>query len=266
MIKGITSTPLISIITVSYNAADVIEETILSIINQFYTNIEYIIIDGGSTDGTVDIIKKYEDRITYWVSEPDNGIYDAMNKGIEKASGEWINFMNAGDLFYSKTVVQELANTNIFNNKNTIIYGDRLLNSHGIIKKQISKINTIKYGMDIYHQSIFIYTSLHKKMLFNTSYQIAGDYDFLYKMINENIKFIKVDLVICIFLDGGVSTDGKKQLKEVLRVIKTNNSSKLHFIYFSLLCLCRKDYLSMLVKQYMPFIHKILKYIYTRLK
>ena len=89
--------PTISIITVSYNSKNVIEETILSVINQTYEKIEYIIIDGGSTDGTIDIIKKYENQITHWISEPDFGIYDAMNKGIGLANGNWVNFMNCGD-------------------------------------------------------------------------------------------------------------------------------------------------------------------------
>lgn len=86
----------ISVVTVCYNAADTIEKTMLSVLNQTHHDIEYIIIDGGSTDGTVEIIRKYADRIAYWVSEPDKGIYDAMNKGIKVATGEWINFMNAG--------------------------------------------------------------------------------------------------------------------------------------------------------------------------
>ena len=88
---------LISVVTVSYNAVSTIEQTILSVINQTYPHIEYIIIDGGSTDGTVDVIKKYADKITYWVSEPDKGIYDAMNKGLRRVRGDWCVFMNSGD-------------------------------------------------------------------------------------------------------------------------------------------------------------------------
>ena len=104
---------LISVVTVSYNAVSTIEQTILSVINQTYPNVEYIIIDGGSTDGTVDIIKKYADKIAYWVSEPDKGIYDAMNKGVVVATGEWINFMNAGDIFTDSDVIDKLFHQNI---------------------------------------------------------------------------------------------------------------------------------------------------------
>ena len=85
--------PIISVITVCYNVASSIEKTMLSVLNQTYKNLEYIIIDGNSTDGTVDIIKRYAERLTFWISEPDNGIYDAMNKGIVKATGEFLIFM-----------------------------------------------------------------------------------------------------------------------------------------------------------------------------
>ena len=106
--KSYEDKPLISIITVVFNGEKYLEETIQSVINQTYSNVEYIIIDGGSSDGTLDIIKKYEERIDYWVSEKDKGIYDAMNKGIDVASGEWINFMNAGDGFYADDVLDKI--------------------------------------------------------------------------------------------------------------------------------------------------------------
>lgn len=115
--------PLISVVTVSYNAVSTIEQTILSVINQTYPHIEYIIIDGGSTDGTVDIIKKYADKIAYWVSEPDKGIYDAMNKGIKVATGEWINFMNSGDCLYRNDTIEKILNKSSTTNNVSIIYG-----------------------------------------------------------------------------------------------------------------------------------------------
>jgi glycosyltransferase involved in cell wall biosynthesis len=101
--------PLISIITVSYNNQDGLEQTIQSIINQTYKNIEYIIIDGGSTDGTVEIIKKYEDNIEFWTSESDNGIFDAMNKGLSHAHGEWVHYLNSSDVYFSHTTLENFA-------------------------------------------------------------------------------------------------------------------------------------------------------------
>ena len=123
----------VTIVTVTYNAKDLLEETIHSVLNQTYTNIEYIIIDGNSTDGTFEIIKKYEDKIDYWVSEPDDGIYYAMNKAIEKASGEWINFMNAGDTFTNFDTVEY-----VINNKSTnaeLLYGDFFIKELNTVKK-----------------------------------------------------------------------------------------------------------------------------------
>ena len=119
----------ISVVTVCYNAADCIEHTMLSVLNQSYPDIEYIVIDGGSTDGTVDIIKKYADRLAYWVSEPDKGIYDAMNKGIAAASGSYINFMNAGDTFASDSVLAEIVPQ--INPNSQIVYGDVVLKYRG---------------------------------------------------------------------------------------------------------------------------------------
>ena len=101
-----TKEPKITVVTVTYNAKDFLEETIQSVISQTYKNIEYIIIDGGSTDGTVDIIKKYEDKIDYWVSEPDSGISDAFNKGVQQSNG-YILMLNAGDIFIHNNILED---------------------------------------------------------------------------------------------------------------------------------------------------------------
>ena len=134
--KGITKTstpekPLITVVTVVYNGAATLEQTIQSVVNQTYDNVEYIIIDGASTDGTLDIIKKYEDRIDYWQSEPDKGIYDAMNKGLDLATGDFLIFLGADDLIFAPTTFQNIAMSLIDRDKN--YYGDVYLNEHRFI-------------------------------------------------------------------------------------------------------------------------------------
>jgi len=113
------SKPKISVITVVFNGVSSIEETVSNVLDQSYENLEYIVIDGGSNDGTQDLIKKYQDKISLWISEPDRGIYDAMNKGIAKASGEYVIFMNCGDKFYDADTVKSffIKNINRFYNK-----------------------------------------------------------------------------------------------------------------------------------------------------
>lgn len=101
--------PTFSIITITYNAVRLVEQTLLNVLSQSYPNIEYIVIDGGSTDGTVDIIRRYESGLAYWVSEPDKGIYDAMNKGLQKATGDYVWFINAGDTLCSSDTVQSIV-------------------------------------------------------------------------------------------------------------------------------------------------------------
>jgi glycosyltransferase involved in cell wall biosynthesis len=245
--------PLISVITVVYNGVTTLEQTILSVINQTYKNIEYIIIDGGSTDGTVDIIKKYEKHLAYWVSEPDKGIYDAMNKGIYKVTGEWINFMNSGDIFCNIDIVQQLMTSNLLSNNQTIIFGDRVTNCNGKLVDQKININSIRYIMCICHQSCFVSTILHQNYPFDISYKIAGDYDFFYKMLNKNVEFIKINLNICVFCGGGVSGDIWNRYKEFIKVIKTNNRSYIHKILYIILCIYQhKGYF---IKRYFPLFY-----------
>lgn len=188
------SKPLITIITVCYNASSTIEQTILSVINQTYSNIEYIIIDGNSTDGTVDTIKKYENKISHWISEPDKGIYDAMNKGIKSATGEWINFMNSGDTFYSNTILNEIFLNSVFSCD--VIYGNtNYIYSNGNVIKKAGKITSKKY-MPFTHQSSFVKTSLLKSFGFDCQYKICADRNFFYQLYLNKKKFKQIDYII----------------------------------------------------------------------
>ena len=198
--------PLISIITIVFNDILNIEKTIQSVINQSYIYIEYIIIDGGSTDGTVDIIKKYENKISCWVSEPDKGIYDAMNKGIFKASGKWINFMNSGDSFCNNNVIEDCIQKIPDNKNHKIIYGNFIWKNGDAENFVIAK-SSIKmhYTMPSCHQSFLIDTQLHKEIPYDTNYKIAADFDFLCKMKSKGIRFLKIPVTISVYQAGGLS-------------------------------------------------------------
>lgn len=194
--------PLITVVTVVFNGEKFLEETILSVINQTYDNVEYIIIDGGSTDGTLDIIKKYEHAIDYWVSEKDKGIYDAMNKGIDLASGEWINFMNSGDRFFESNTLNVVN----FNVDCKLIYGDSLcvLDEKEWIQDQENR--HLKKIHSIIHQSMFYAKSSFNEK-FNSDYKVMADFDhFLSVMMScvDCICYQKV--VVCVYDRSGYSS------------------------------------------------------------
>jgi glycosyltransferase involved in cell wall biosynthesis len=214
---------LVTVVTVTYNAEDLLEETILSVINQTYDNIEYIIIDGASTDGTVDIIKKYEDHIDYWISEPDEGIYHAMNKAIEKATGEWINFMNAGDTFYDKgTVAYVMAHKDI---NAELIYGDYKKKNANTIVKALDQKDWHK-TMPFNHQTLFTKTTLAKEFPFNLSYKIVADHHFIMSMYHQKKYFQYLDQTLAIFAEGGFANQNTvKMCIESLKVLIEHNVS-----------------------------------------
>ena len=183
--------PLVTVVTVSYNAVSVIEETILSVLNQDYPYIEYLVIDGGSTDGTVDVIRKYADRLSYWVSEPDKGIYDAMNKGIVRASGEWINFRNCGDYFIDKHVITEMFHEEIPEDT-ILLHGDcRMIYQDRYVDKQPSVLyKSYKKGMPIFHPTTFVRASYHKEHLYSLKYRSSSDYHFVYNVMQRGLKVV----------------------------------------------------------------------------
>lgn len=214
---------LVTVITVVFNDKQHIENTICSVINQTYKNIEYIIIDGGSTDGTMEIVKKYKNSLDYIISEKDNGIYDAMNKGIKLASGKWINFLNSGDTFNNKKVIEKISFSKF--QKNTIIYGNAKIFN---IKKKFLKVlkafilnknNLILFGTRVVcHQAIFYNKKI--KFIYPKKYKLKGE---LYSYF-EYLKYGEsayIDLIICNYKLGGIgNTLQKKNNKELWRVLK----------------------------------------------
>lgn len=222
-----TNIPLITIITVSYNAVKTIEDTIVSVLGQTYNNIEYIIIDGGSTDGTLDIIKKYQDKITYWVSEPDKGIYDAMNKGIAKANGELIGIINSDD-WYELDAVQNVV-SQCDDTHSVIYHGGLNMIKDGVVFYTSSapiKIQKLKKGMIINHPATFVPKKIYKEIGgFSTSYKIASDYDFILRAYMKGFRFKPIDTIIANFRTGGTSgVITMKSLKE-LHTIRKNNKT-----------------------------------------
>jgi len=232
--------PLISIVTVVFNGEKYLEETIQSVINQTYDNVEYIIIDGCSTDGTLDIIKKYEHAIDYWVSEKDSGIYDAMNKGIHVATGYWINFMNADDLFYSTSVLDVVAHAILKTTANpVVVYGKvNLINSKNSIVATISNEwklakKGLKSVMTIPHQAAFTSTKrILEAGLFNTKYKIAGDYDLTLRVLNGYDALFIDNLVVAGRRLEGVSSNPSNSIKMLLEFRQAQKDNG--FLYPSL--------------------------------
>ncbi len=201
----------ITVVTVVYNDFQNIESTINSVITQTYPNIEYIIIDGGSSDGTLEIINKYKSKIDIVISERDNGIYDAMNKGTLNSTGNWICYMNSGDVFSNSNVISNIFSPSKYVEFLNIgvIYSDVITDFNSL--KVLRKAKSLKYfyrGICFSHQSLFVNTFLAKKYQFNTKYSISADYDFLYNLYNLNIEFKYVNIPIAkVDISKGISKE-----------------------------------------------------------
>lgn len=233
--------PKISIITISYNAEMEIKETMLSVLNQTYPNIEYLIIDGASKDNTVGIAKQikaeYPDRQIVIVSEPDNGLYDAMNKGIYKATGSWCAFMNCGDVYNNNRVIENLYKADVFIDAYKIVYGNTIfLNQDGTNSLHKTANNdTLKNIIHKYqpycHQSAFFSLTNKSDCKFDTMYRIGADYDVCCRMYKKYgaCSFRHVDQVVARYkaYDGVSSTNERKLKKEhILAKMRNRMSAK----------------------------------------
>lgn len=210
--------PTVSIITVVYNGVDLLEGTIQSVLQQTYPNIEYLIIDGASKDGTLEIIKKYDNQIDQWISEPDKGLYDAMNKGIQLATGDYLWFMNCGDHIHEANTVQGMMDQN--QNNADIIFGEVLLvdedrNPLGtrseLTTRKLPKSldwKSLQYGMVVSHQAFLPKRTIAPLYIGNN---LAADIDWVIHCLKKSKLNLNTEMILAEFLLGGVSKQRHQQ-------------------------------------------------------
>ena len=211
----------LSIITINFNNRDGLRKTIESVVNQTWQDFEYIVIDGGSTDGSVEVIKEFADRIDYWVSEPDKGIYNAMNKGIDQAKGEYSLFLNSGDKLTHWGILENirhrLASTDL------VIGLLRIANSNKIAYRDIAHPITFHtlYQGSLPHPSTFIRSQLCKRLHFDEKYKIVSDWKFFVQaIVIENCTYNIIQDVITEFEEGGISGNLKNCFKERNQILQ----------------------------------------------
>lgn len=216
---------IFTIVTVVFNDVMHIEETIMSVLNQTYNNFQYLIIDGASTDGTLEIIKAIEktDPRVDWISESDFGIYDAMNKGILRSRGDFINFMNSGDIFANNLVLKNAANNLIGNPLVSVLYGDVIVVSGSKIRHiKSSPKYRIRNFLPFCHQSVFARKDVLMENLFSLEYKYAADYNqFVSISKNKDIIWLQVDDIYSIVSEGGKADNHRVYTaKEYLKIVR----------------------------------------------
>lgn len=209
----------LTIITINFNNAKGLRRTIESVVNQTSKDYEFIVIDGGSTDGSVEVLKDYSDRISFWVSEPDKGIYNAMNKGIFLAKGEYCNFMNSGDIFYADDVLESVAS---YDKKEDIVSGDIFYKGQGIWKNPDRLTMKLFYKHALYHQACFIKSSLLKTNPYDETLKIASDWKwFVEQLVFGGASYAHIPVTVTLYEGGGISesnaTLGRKECDKVWR-------------------------------------------------
>lgn len=233
---------LFSVITVTYNAGQTLERTLKSVQEQTYDHIEHIIVDGASTDKTIELIKQSANDNTHWISEKDSGIYDAMNKATSMAKGNYVCYLNAGDTFYEPDTVKKIVQTAKSNNFPDILYGETVVvNNEGTFLynrrlKAPEKLNwkSFKQGMLVCHQAFIIKRSIFEP--YDLSYRFSADVDWSIRLMKKNKSIHNTHLTLIRYLNEGVTTANRKaSLKERYQIMAKhygNVSTFLHHLWF----------------------------------
>lgn len=195
----------ISIVTVTFNCCSSISTTIKSIIEQKYDNKEIIVIDGGSTDGTISILQKYKHQLDVFISEQDKGIFDAMNKAIKKASGDWIIFINSGDYFIDSMVLSDFFSHSNYAENVGVVFGDIVTSNGRMNMTPFFEVNSRYKGMGISHQAIFTRVHLAKRYMFSLDFKVAADYNMMHSIYSAGFKFVHKSRIVAFYAEGGFS-------------------------------------------------------------
>lgn len=238
----LTNSPILSVITIVYNNARDIERTLLSVLNQTYPHLEYIVVDGGSTDGTLEIIHKYKSRLAKVISEPDEGIYDAMNKGLTMATGDYVLFMNSGDEIFDQFTVENIFKTaplaDIYYGE-TELYDDQWqrlgMRRHTTPERFTWK--SFRYGMNISHQAIYVKRDIAP--LYDRQYQLSADIDWVIKAAKKAKTIVNTKRVVAKYLVGGLSQKRHRQSLKERFIILSKHYGLLANCFNHFIILCR---------------------------
>ena len=235
-----SKSPLISIITVVYNSGDLLKKTIESIRNQKYPRIEYIVVDGASTDHTVDVIKSGLDVVTRWISEPDKGLYDAMNKGMDMAEGDYFWFINAGDEIYNETILSDIFSSK--GDQSDIYYGETMIidrERKEIGMRRLKAPENLSWkdlinGMVVCHQSFIVRRGIAPH--YDLNYKIAADYAWMLQSLKNAGSITNTKMILSRFLEGGLNKEHiPRALTERFRIMARHYGTlKVLFMHFIL--------------------------------
>lgn len=233
----------LSVITVTYNAIHTLERTLKSVREQSYPHIEHIIVDGNSKDGTVELIRRHENKQTVWVSEPDKGLYDAMNKGAAMASGDYLCFLNAGDTFFDTQTVEKLIGLFYRDNFPDILYGEtaivdddgKFLRMRRLEAPETLTWKSFKNGMLVCHQAFIVRRELFEP--YDLTYRFSSDFDWCIRMMKKTTTIRNTHLTLINYLNEGTTTANRKaSLKERYRIMSKyygTVSSFLRHVWFA---------------------------------